>query len=275
MYGWRARIGLLVPSGNNTMEADFHKLAPEGVSIHTNRVYWGEKLEASIHVLTEAMKHLEPAVRALAHARVGVMVYGCTSGSFFEGVGHDEGIIRRMQELSGVPAVTTTTASLEALRAFGVRRLAVATPYPADVNERLVSFFLGSGFEITSLETFNQRGLWEHGDNSPEAIYQLARKAHTGKEEGIFIACTQLRALDVAAHLERDLRIPVVAANQASFWAALRRMGLRDRISGYGSLLEIEELPSLLGGQKRGRNERARYIRATKVAMTRKAGPRG
>ena len=244
MYGWRGRIGLLVPSGNNTNEPDFYRLAPKGVGIHTSRVYWGEKLESSIDVLTEALKHLEAAVATLAHARVGVMVYGCTSGSFFEGVGHDEAIIRRIEELSGVQGVTTTTACLEAMQALGIRRLAVATPYPPEVNDRLKAFFEGSGFEITGLETFNQPSVHDHADNSPEAIYQLARKAHTGEGEGIFIACTQMRALDVAAQLEEDLGVPVVTANQAAFWAALRRLGLRDKVVGFGRLLEIENLPS-------------------------------
>ena len=250
MYGWRGRIGLLVPSGNNTNEPDFYRLAPKGVSIHTSRVYWGEKLESSIDVLTEALKNLEAAVVTLAQARVGVMVYGCTSGSFFEGVGHDEAIIRRIEEMSGVQAVTTTTACLEAMRALGFRRMAVATPYPPVVNDQLKAFFEGSGFEITGLETFNQSSLHDHADNSPEAIYQLARKAHTGVGEGIFIACTQMRALDVAAQLEEDLGVSVITANQATLWAALRRLGLRDKIAGFGQLLEIENLPPKEGSRK-------------------------
>ena len=77
------------------------------------------------------------------------MVYGCTSGSFFEGVGHDEAIIRRIEELGGVQGVTTTTACLEAMQPLGSRRMAVATPYPLEVNARLKEFFEGSGVEIT------------------------------------------------------------------------------------------------------------------------------
>jgi len=32
MYGYRGKIGILVPAINTTMEMDFHQLAPEGVS---------------------------------------------------------------------------------------------------------------------------------------------------------------------------------------------------------------------------------------------------
>ena len=38
MYGWRLRVGLIVPSSNTTMEPEFYRICPEGVNIHTARV---------------------------------------------------------------------------------------------------------------------------------------------------------------------------------------------------------------------------------------------
>ena len=38
MYGTRARIGLLVPSANTTVEAEFNALTPEDVSVHAARM---------------------------------------------------------------------------------------------------------------------------------------------------------------------------------------------------------------------------------------------
>jgi maleate cis-trans isomerase len=43
MYGWRGRIGLLVPSINTTMETEFWRIAPEGVSVHTARIAGGRE----------------------------------------------------------------------------------------------------------------------------------------------------------------------------------------------------------------------------------------
>ena len=37
-YGWRARIGLILPSLNVTMEPELARLLPAGVSVHTARV---------------------------------------------------------------------------------------------------------------------------------------------------------------------------------------------------------------------------------------------
>jgi maleate cis-trans isomerase len=38
MIGWRARLGFLVPPGNPTVGPEMMALAPEGVSLHFNRM---------------------------------------------------------------------------------------------------------------------------------------------------------------------------------------------------------------------------------------------
>ena len=37
-YGWRARIGLIYMASSTVMEPEFYAMAPEGVSIHTDRI---------------------------------------------------------------------------------------------------------------------------------------------------------------------------------------------------------------------------------------------
>ena len=38
MHGWRARIGLMVPAVNNTMECELWSLVPKGVTVSTARI---------------------------------------------------------------------------------------------------------------------------------------------------------------------------------------------------------------------------------------------
>ena len=48
MYGWRGRIGLMLPTGNSVMEPEFQRMAPEGVSTHANRVELKDVTPASL-----------------------------------------------------------------------------------------------------------------------------------------------------------------------------------------------------------------------------------
>lgn len=242
MYGKRGKIGLLVPAVNSTMEAEFHRLAPPGVSVHTNRLPLLRSISSleTIEAMVEAFETVATKVRELMEAGVGVVMFGCTSGSFAKGPAGDRRLQEAIARETGLVLFTTTTASVEAVRALGIRRLAVATPYPAEVNGRLKAYFEACEIGVVNLESFDEPDMAAHAVHEPEEVAALAREANRPEADGLFIACTQVRAIDVADRLERELRKPVVTANQASLWACLRALKVRDPVRGFGRLLEQE-----------------------------------
>lgn len=235
-YGWRARIGLIVPSTNTINEAEFWRLAPPGVTIHSARATsTGEFSEAYFERLREAGRR---CADDLATAEVDIIAYGCTSGSI---VCPLEEIVSDLTARTGLPAIATAGSVVAALRALGIRRVAVATPYVDFINEREEEFLRTHGFEVTSLhglklgETQAERR--SIGRVPPEHVYRMARICDRPEAEAIFISCTNLATLDVIARIEADLGKPVVTSNQACFWQCLRSLGIPDRIEGYGRLL--------------------------------------
>ncbi|MCH8138314.1 MAG: maleate cis-trans isomerase, partial [Proteobacteria bacterium] len=80
----------------------------------------------------------------------------------------------------------------------------------------------------------------DHGDIHPEQIYEWA-KAHVPENaECIVIGGGGFRAIGAIGALESTLARPVLSANQASFWCALRRSGLDDQVNGYGRLFSMK-----------------------------------
>ena len=53
-----------------------------------------------------------------------------------------------------------------------------------------------------------------------------------------FISCANIRSIDVIEDLEKELGRPVVTSNQAAFWCALRKIGIRDRVPKLGHLFD-------------------------------------
>lgn len=86
-------------------------------------------------------------------------------------------------------------------------------------------------------ESLNQRDVWEYAKNPPFLIYILGKKAFIPEADGVFIPCTQLRAIEIAEKLEKDIGKPVVTAVQASMWLALKTIGIKSPVHGYGMLL--------------------------------------
>ncbi|MDI7259680.1 MAG: maleate cis-trans isomerase [Thermodesulfobacteriota bacterium] len=236
MYGYRGKIGILVPSINTTMEMDFHRMVPEGISVHTARISW-EAPESSVDALREMTDKAIEAAKDVAAAHVDVVIYGCTSGSFFKGITWDKELSEIIAREVKVPAITTSSAMVEGLREMGIKKVSVATPYSEEVDKKLIAFLEGNGFQVMRLESLRQKDVWEHARNAPFLLYQLGKKAFVPESDGVFISCTQLRAAEIAEQLEKDIGKPVVTAVQASLWLALKTLGFKSPVSGYGMLL--------------------------------------
>jgi len=231
-YGRRRRIGLLVPSSNTTMEPEFYRMAPEGVSVHTARM---RLEEVTPEKLVEMAEEAERAAALLATAEVDVIVYGCTTGSLVGGVEWEEALVRRIERETGVPTLSTSRAVVEALKAVGAGRVAVATPYTDDLNRLERAFLESHGIEVTAIKGLGLVRNVDIGRTGRPAVEELVRSV-AGGADAVFISCTNLPTLPLIEPLEERLRRPVVTSNQASLWAALRGCGLGG-IKGYGVLL--------------------------------------
>jgi len=60
------------------------------------------------------------------------------------------------------------------------------------------------------------------------------------KAEAVFIGGNGLRAIGVINALEESLGRPVLTANQAAFWCALRLTGTRAPVTNYGRIFELD-----------------------------------
>lgn len=236
-YGWKAKIGLIVPSTNTISEPEFWRMAPPGVTIHTSRVLLlGKATEESYFTMAAA---LDRAVEELATAEVDVVAYGCTSGSIICPLPQ---LLRQMGDKTKTPVTAAAGAVVAALRALGVERVALGTPYVDFVNQAEKKFLEDYGFKVASMHGLDlghtqdeRRGICRV---PPEAVFRLARMIDRPDAQAIFISCTSLATIDVIAGLEKELGKPVVTSNQACFWACLRLLGIKTSVTGYGHIHE-------------------------------------
>ncbi|MCZ6875706.1 MAG: maleate cis-trans isomerase [bacterium] len=235
MPRWR-RLGVLIPPVNITVEREFPRWAPEGVTIHVQRMYRAQGV-LSPEDLSGMLDYLDEDARRLAFAQLQFIIYACTSGSSLETGGYDKRIAAQIEQAAGVAASTTATAVTEALRHFGVRNMSVVTPYPQDINDKEMAFFQELGFETVGLESFLQRDSLKVPLISQAETYKLAKQADRAAAEALFISCTNLPTADIIEPLEQELGKPVLTSNQTSMWLSLRRMGVDEPVHGAGQLL--------------------------------------
>lgn len=239
MLGWKGKIGVLVPDSNCNMEPYACMMVPDGVTIHTGRLEFGQ--ETTVETLRELTKDIQRESAKLASIPVDVIILACTSGSSIEGPGYDQKIIGVIEKSShGIPGLTTSTAVVRALNTLGLKKIAMATPYIKEINEAEARFFEGNGFTVTCLKGLELLTNTEFSDRPPYVLYELGVRTYreTPEADGLFISCTSVRSPDVIEDLEKNIGKPVVTSAQASIWAALREIGIREPIKGYGQLME-------------------------------------
>jgi len=186
-----------------------------------------------------------PAAEHLARQNVdAIMVIG-TSLTFYRGPEAHEELLRKLRAATGLPVSTMSQAVVDGLKHFAARRIAVATAYADDVNNRLKAFLVAHGLDVLVLEGFGLFGFGEPSTKSEADIIALGSKvcAQAPAAEGLLISCGGLRTLGVAQPLEARHGIPVVSSTQAAFWAALRLVGDSGHVAGRGRLLEQAGAP--------------------------------
>ncbi len=240
VYGRDLRLGLIVPSTNTVAETEFWRMVPPGVSVHTTRMLFDpEGIEkAGGEGMGDMHSHMARAVAETASARVDLIAYGCTASSVEHG---PENIEREIEALASVPAVSTAGAILAALATLGIKRFALATPYPPKVNAHECEFFGKRGFEVVAdrsmLASAEQQRLRGLACVPPDMIRRTVRELNGPAVQGFLLSCMDLPTLDLIDDLEAETGKPVITSVTCTLWQSLRKAGLNQGLANCGCLL--------------------------------------
>jgi len=233
-YGWRQRLGMIIPSVNTEAEPQIEAMLPQGVTLHTTRLRMVEAAPDQFLAFTEK---IEDGAVLLADAGVDRILFHCTAVTTFEPE-MAERIRDRIVAATGVPAVATADAILAALAALGARKVVMVTPYLPEVNEREAAFLRYNGIDVLSAYAAGLTYARDFRAIEPYAWYRTAMAHRRDEADAYFLSCAQIRVAEIIAPLERDLGRPVITSNQAAAWHVLRTGGISDRSAGFGALFE-------------------------------------
>jgi arylmalonate decarboxylase len=178
-----------------------------------------------------------PAARALAGKGADAILLLATSVTFYKGAAYNRSLIDSMQNATRRPDTTMSSAIVEAIRAAGGKRLAVATGYTEEVNGQFRVFLEQSGFDVVALRGL---GLLTPPDNLPRSeletfIVDVFRAAPN--PDALVVAFASTPTLDLIGLLETRCKVPVVSARPHAFWAGVRLLGVKAGVDGFGTVL--------------------------------------
>src|ERR1700720_1925688 len=153
MTGWGARLGFLVPPGNPTVEPEMIALAPHGVTVHFSRLvaHGATGSHAGQEERNRTMvEHAGESAGLLAMVKPDVIMLAHTATSYTLGRHAEAQLLERLRDQCGTPVATAFASVLAALRALGVRRIALGTPYSEETTLRGKALLEEHGVEVVS-----------------------------------------------------------------------------------------------------------------------------
>jgi maleate cis-trans isomerase len=111
-----------------------------------------------------------------------------------------------------------------------------------EVNRIEKAFFEAHGVKVVNIQGLGYTKGEELHRESPDTAYAFAKKVDRREADCLFISCTDFAAIEVLNFLEQDLGKPAMSSNTASLWGILRRLGIKERMDGYGEIQDIFEI---------------------------------
>ena len=231
-------LGLVVLQAEETIEDEFrHYLRDRSVILHHTRIPSGQAVTHD--TLTAMEADLGAAIGLFpVGANFDVIGYACTSASSV--IGEDRVASLITSARPGVRPTNPATAAKAGLRALGIQRIAVLTPYNIGVTGDIVKMFEAGGFDILGVTTFDEEVEANVARITPQSILEAAVAAGEGSDtEAVFISCTNLRCAGMIAAAEEQLGKPVLSSNLALLWHMLTLAEIETKEIAESRLLDL------------------------------------
>lgn len=231
-------IGVITPSGNDVVERTTIAIcaALPGVSVHFSRTpVFGDR---DPHPASYDWDGMLGAAKLLAHVDPAVIVWNGSKAAAID-IALDHELVQRIGGETGRRATTSILALDEVLRADGIRRIGVISPYDAAYGAKVDATLAKAGYDIVASK---HRGLADNLSFSRiplDEIAAMARLVAESRPQAIVAVCTNFPAAAVAAEIEAEHGIPVYDTVALGVWASLRAVGVDTRpVRAWGRLFE-------------------------------------
>jgi len=226
--GKRAVIGVMTPAMNTVVQPELEALRLGGVTNQMQRFrLGGDAVSDDLPEECEKLMDCSPAAIAV----------GLTTDA---GPGGPAKLEQRCDEIAkqlGVKVFNASSADYAALKAISAKRIAVVTPFNAEVDAVVKANTEDAGFEVVAIKGTEAPSLPEICETSLDDIRKVFAEVAKSDCDAILQVGTALPVVDLIDELEKAHGKTIVACNAAVYWQAIRAIGIKDAIPGYGQLL--------------------------------------
>lgn len=239
----RAKIAVIVPATNTIVQPEMEAMRPSGVTNHVSRMLLPvrpyDDMQAYRQALETEKGNLEEALSLVLPCEPHAVAHGHSIHSFRGDRARALAEQNRLEALAGIPFITPSMAVLEGLKAIGdPKRIAVLTPYWPPADALIQEFFVSCGYDVVANHGLKAKGPISVAQFTPEQIMEGFKTLNVAGVEAFVHVGTNLPVSALTPQIEAEFGKPLIGVNVATYWLALRRLGIQDPLPGFGVLAE-------------------------------------
>lgn len=238
--GWRCKFAVVAPSTNTIVQPDMEALRVEGVTNHFGRIYVPDMPvynDDDFVALVEAIgATLNDCVDRCMTCKPDYLIMGMSALMFWDGRAASEQRMKALSEYAGVEVSAGSFACEAALSLTGAKRIAVISPYQPVSDREVTRFFSDCGFEVRKFRGLKCTSPVNIAHVQPDELRGHLREMDDDSIDAWVQVGTNMSMVAVGREMEAELSKPVITINSATYWHALRAMGIMDQFDGHGWL---------------------------------------
>ena len=211
----RAKIAVIVPATNTIVQPEMEAMRPAGVTNHVSRMLLPvrpyDDMQAYRQALETEKGNLEEALNLVLPCEPHAVAHGHSIHSFRGDRVRALAEQQRLEDMAGIPFITPSMAVLEGLKAIGDPK----------ANHGLKA-----------------KGPISVAQFTPDEIMAGFKALDMAGVEAFVHVGTNLPVSALTPQIEAQFGKPLIGVNVATYWLALRRLGIQDPLPGFGLLAE-------------------------------------
>jgi len=236
---WRGVVGVIKPTHRPGSLEEFIRLIPEGIGVIPTFLGIKTGTEKEFSSVLDAVKE---KMAELAELEVDIIHAEGAPPFMLLGYQGEAKLIRGLARKHKRPISTSGTTQVDALKALKIKKFVGVTYFTGSINEKYARYFTQAGFNVLGMDGISVP-FDEVGRLASEEVYAFVKQQFLKYKgaQGIYLLGSGWRVLPIISLLEQDLQVPVVHPVPARVWAVQKELHVREKIEGFGRLLE--EMP--------------------------------
>ncbi len=217
-----ARVGVLVPTSNPTVEPELHYLVGDDIALYAARFPHTPELDLQQRIERYPDVFLACA-KAFGNIELNAYLAAMTGASYGLLRAGDDELCEKLSAATGTVSNTACRAIRQSLEALCAQKVALISPYPEWLTKRAAAYWEDCGFELTQVIMMSEE-FRAYEMESAEVAATLA-KIDDNACDAVVMTGTGMLTIPAILELRETINATLLSSNLCAAWWIMRTVG--------------------------------------------------